>query len=172
MSIHAKTKTKTNFNAPRRLAPTLANSVAMMGAPRAIEDESPTVAVSTFYSFRNLCEIVETLDSRFDRTLAVAIELPVHCAPEWSRLSRTAGAGGQLSVVIPPQSRITLPMLTSGGERLQIAGWDRAQRCLAIEQAIEAMLFGNASIQRCFILHPEWSDPTRIYSAIGRYITS
>lgn len=167
---------------PRELAPTLANSFSMMGAPRQDEVKSPTISVTTFHSMENLCDIVKTLDGRFGRRLGVAIELPDHGAPEWHRLARTVGDGGRLAIVVPPQSRTTLPLLSASSEgpsrkgtsRMgpSIAGWDQTQHYVSVDQAVESLLSDRMKFDRCFILRPEWHDAGSVFAAIGRSIVA
>lgn len=168
MSMHATS----NLTAPRSLALAFSKQFATTSAPRQVEVSTPKVSVTTFHSLQNLCEILHSLDSRFDRHLGVAIELPLHCSPEWQQFNRTLGWGGQLAIVVPPHSRLSLPMLTAESEKLQIAGWDLAKRFVTVDQAIGQLLSGEAELDRCFVLRPEWHDPTAIFAAIGRHLTA
>ncbi len=165
------TITTSTITAARSLAPTFNKQFATTHAPRQVDIQSPKVSVRTFFSMPNLCQIIKALDSRFGRNLGVAIEMPVHGAPEWHGLGRTENFGGQLAIVVPPQSRLTLPMLTGDSEKLQIAGWADAHRIATIDQAIAGLLNRNLDLQHCFILRPEWHNPTPIHAAIGRHIT-
>lgn len=167
-----QTITTSHFALPRQLAPTLANSVAMIGAPRQTEHESPTVSVTTFDSLQNLYEMMRTLDGRFNRHLGVAIELDLHCSPDWNQFGRKLGRGGQLVIVSPDQSRFSRPMSKAENGLLPIAGWDGAKRCVTIDQAIGRLLSGTAELDRCFILRPECHDPSDIFTAIGRHLTA
>lgn len=154
----------------RPLAPTLANAIAQMGSSRQEVTAQTSVSVLTFFSFANLCQWVEALDQRFDQHRGLAIELPIHLDPQWHRLARTANPGGQLAIVVPPQSRVTLPMLAQDSQHMQISGWDSAQRWFTIDQAIEGLLHADNGLKRCFVLRAEWQDPALVFQAIGRYI--
>lgn len=152
------------------LAPTLANAIAQLGSSRQEATAQTSVSVLTFFSFANLCQCVDALDQRFDQHLGLAIELPIHFDPQWHRLARTANSGGQLAIVVPSQSRLTLPMLAQDSQHMQICGWDSAQRWSTIDQAIEGLLRADNGLRRYFVLHAEWQDPALIFQAIGRYI--
>lgn len=161
------TQITSNLSTPFSLAPAFIKQFA----PRQVDVKVPKVSVTTFFSMSNLCQITTALDSRFGSNLGIVIELPVHSAPQFYGLSRTANFGGQLAIVVPTQSRLTLPLLASDSEELQIAGWDVARQSSTIDHAIAGMLDRNSGVQRCFVLHPEWHDPTPIHLAIGRHIT-
>ncbi len=157
-------------DASRSFAPTLGNAISRIGVRQSDVVARPSVSVATFHSFPNLCQCIEILDKGFDRHLGVVIELPVHFDPQWNRLSRLVNPGGQLTIVAAGRAQVTLPMLTRESHLLQIAGWDVAQRCATIDQAIERLLNADDGIKRCFVLRAEWQDPDPIFQAIGRHL--
>ncbi len=154
------------------LAPTLANAIAQLGTSERRATTPISLSVGTFFSFDNLCQCMEALDQRFDEHLGVVVELPIHFDPQWQRFARTVHSGGRLGIVVPSQSRVTLPTLAQGGQYLQIAGWGSAQRWSTIEQAIEDLLRVDHGLNRCFVLRAEWQDPARLFQAIGRHVAA
>ncbi|TWT65118.1 hypothetical protein [Allorhodopirellula solitaria] len=165
-----QTITTSPFPLPRALAPTLANSFAMMGAPRPVDRSTPSISVTSFHSVANLGEIFSALDHRFASGLGVIIEAPDHWTPQWDKLARRQESGGRLAVVLPPHTADSLPAHLNENEVLAIDGWDAAANCGTIDHAIAFLFSDPDAIDQCYILRPEWHDPSPIFSAVGRRV--
>jgi hypothetical protein len=153
------------------LAPTLGNAIAMIGAPRHENVVRPSVSVAAYASLPDLLRAIETIDERFDRHLALAIELPADLAPEWRRLSRAANPGGRLAIVVAQASPVGALMPQPETLGAKVAGWDDVHACASIDEALRRLLH-RSGVKQCFVLRPEGSDPAPVLQAIGLYLTS